>query len=192
MSSKYAALEAQLLDATQGGDLLRVRAHAPRRAAAPCNDGGTARHAATQRRGMLPRSIASRDAHAICCWLHDIHVVMRRGVAQMHRLLLNNKSTELVNAMLEGGTRTALHVAVERCNETTVALLLAQCVLRARAAAGLGWAPAPARSAASDVPRAVAARLHRAAKRTLPRPTRTARARWNLRLTATRKASSSC
>ena len=78
---------------------------------------------------------------------------MCRVVPQMHRLLLNNEHTELVNALLEGGTRTALHVAVERSNEAAVALLLAQCVLRARAHAAASSAPALVCSEAPNVPR---------------------------------------
>ena len=111
--------------------------------------------------------------------LHGIHVAPCRVVPQMHRLLLNNESTGLVSALLEGGTRTALHVAVERSNEAAVALLLAQCVLRARACTAAGRVLALASSTAPYVPRSVAARSHRAARRTPPRPTRTARARWS-------------
>ena len=178
MSSKFAALEAQLLDATQGGDLLRVRARPPRRSAMRPDNSARARvHCSGS-------ATATRTP-----WLRSTQLSMYRGLPQMHRLLLNNEHAELVNALLEGGTRTALHVAVERSNEAAVALLLAQCVLRARAHSVTGW-PLRWRAAKPDAPRAV--RSLRSAKRTPPRPTRTARARWNLHSTATPKASSSC
>jgi hypothetical protein len=65
----------------------------------------------------------------------------------MHRLLVNNTAEGLANAPLEGGLRTALHVAVERGNEAAVALLLAQCVAqRARGAAASATADAPPRA----------------------------------------------
>ena len=181
VASKYAALEAQLLDATQGGDLLRVRAPSRR---------------AEQRRGR--RHLRSSARHALCSSARRARapaarlalippLLMTLRCGQMHRLLLNNTAEGLVNAAVDGGARTALHVAVERGNEAAVALLLAQCVLRAHARAGACCAAAARAATDSPAPAAACPRL--AAKRTPPRPTRTARARWSWRWTATRRAS---
>ena len=72
MSSKFAALEAQLLDATQGGDLLRVRTRPPRRAA----------HLATQhRRAHIAPAAQPRRARLLplgCMAFTSLRVVLCR------------------------------------------------------------------------------------------------------------------
>ena len=149
-ASKFAALEAQLLDATLAGDLLRVRARSRRRtpsgAAGRCAAPAAARAASPC---AAPTRIGRRpfgDTTLPC-----------RG-AQIHRLLLNTEGAGLANALLDGGARTALHVAVERGNEAAVALLLAQCVARGRARAGPAARPRRAVADARSLSRASAPR----------------------------------
>jgi hypothetical protein len=209
MAKRYSPLPAQLLDATLGGDLLRVRARSLRatrcRCAAPSpplpprrvprRHAHDTRRTAPRRRGAAPTPALRRARAATHAPLtlvspraHTCPETLTRVApppprAQMHRLLLNNVG--LVNERLQDGARTALHVAVERGNEAAVTLLLAQCVCSAVFSALSARARA---HSPTCCPRLISARrpalraCHTApATRTARRRTATARARWSWR-----------